>query len=87
MEVLFHNETTAFIQDMSKLLSETVKQHHIVDSGHNILDELNDKVKIHMNEISKSTKNTNDLTDNLYSEGKDFAVDLIHLALAKKRKN
>ncbi|MBW9150980.1 methyl-accepting chemotaxis protein [Clostridium estertheticum] len=69
MEVKFHNENTGFIQDMSKLLSETVKQHHIVDSDHNILGELTDKVKIHMNEISKSTKNTNDLTDNLYSEG------------------
>ncbi len=68
-EVQFHNETTSFIQDMSKLLSETVKQHHIVDSDHIILGELADKVKIHMNEISQSTKNTNDLTDNLYSEG------------------
>ena len=69
MEVQFHNENTGFIQDMSKLLSETVKQHHIVDSDHNILGKLTDKVKIHMNEISNSTKNTNDLTDNLYSEG------------------
>jgi len=69
MEDQFHNETTGFIQDMSKLLSETVKQHHIVDSDHNILGELADKVKIHMNEISQLTKNTNDLTDNLHLEG------------------
>lgn len=69
MEDKFHNETTGFIQDMSNLLSGTVKQHHIVDSDHNILGELTDKVKIHMNEISKLTKNTNDLTDNLHLEG------------------
>ncbi|MBU3113720.1 methyl-accepting chemotaxis protein [Clostridium lacusfryxellense] len=69
MDDKFHNETNGFIQDMSNLLSGTVKQHHIVDSDHNILGELTDKVKIHMNEISKLTKNTNDLTDNLHLEG------------------
>lgn len=69
MEDKFHSQTTGFIQDMRNLLSGTVKQHHIVDSDHNILGELTDKVKIHMNEISKLTKNTNDLTDNLHLEG------------------
>ncbi|MBX4268247.1 methyl-accepting chemotaxis protein [Clostridium estertheticum] len=68
-EVQFHNETTSFIKDMSKLLSETVKQHHIVDSDHNVLGELADKVKVHMNEISNLTKNTNALTDSLHLEG------------------
>lgn len=68
-EVQLHNENIGFIQDMSKLLSETVKQHHIVDSEHNVLGELSSKLKIHMNEISHLTKNTNNLTDNLYSEG------------------
>jgi methyl-accepting chemotaxis protein len=68
-EVKFHNETKGFIQDMSKLLVETVKQHHIVDSEHDVLDELANKVKIHMNEISDLTKNTNSLTDSLYLEG------------------
>ena len=68
-EVQFHNETINFIQDMSRLLAETVKQHHIVDSEHSILGELADKVKIHMNEISHLTKNTNNLTYNLSSQG------------------
>lgn len=65
----FHNETNSFIKDMSKLLAETVKQHHIVDSEHEILGELADQVKVHMNEISSLTENTNDLTNKLYSEG------------------
>ena len=68
----FHNETNGFIQDMSKLLAETVKQHHIVDNEHDVLGQLFDKVKIHMNEISNLTKNTNGLTDRLYSEGNNL---------------
>lgn len=70
--VQVHNETNGFIQDMSKLLAETVKQHHIVDNQHDILGQLSDKVKIHMNEISDLTKNTNGLTDKLYSEGNNL---------------
>src|SRR5471030_966239 len=68
----FNNETNSFIKDMSKLLAETVKQHHIVDNEHDVLGELFDKVKIHMNEISNLTKNTNGLTDRLYSEGNNL---------------
>lgn len=68
-EVKFHDETKGFIKEMSKLLGETVKQHHVVDSDHDVLDELASKVKIHMNEISHLTKNTNGLTDSLYLEG------------------
>lgn len=68
-EVQFHNETKDFIQDISKLLGDTVKQHHIVDSEHDVLGELANKVKLHMNKISDLTKNTNGLTDNLYAEG------------------
>lgn len=67
--VQFHNDTNSFIKDMSKLLGEAVKQHHIVDSEHEILGELADQVKVHMNEISSLTENTNDLTNKLYSEG------------------
>lgn len=68
----FDNETNGFIQDITKLLVETLKQHHIVDNEHNILGELFDKVKIHMNEISNLTQNTNSLTDKLYSEGNNL---------------
>lgn len=64
----FHNETKGFIKDISKLLVETVKQHHIVDSEHDILGELASDVKIHMNEISNLTIDTNGLTDRLHSE-------------------
>lgn len=68
----FHSETSSFIQDISKLLAETVKQHHIVNNEHDVLAQLFDKVKIHMNEISNLTKNTNDLTDRLYSVGNNL---------------
>lgn len=71
-ETQFHEETNDFIQDMSKLLAETVKQHHIVDNEHDVLGQLFQKVKIHMNEISDLTKNTNGLTDRLYSEGNNL---------------
>ncbi|BCZ46713.1 methyl-accepting chemotaxis protein [Clostridium gelidum] len=71
-EEAVHKETNNFIQDMSKLLAETVKQHHIVDNEHDVLGHLFQKVKIHMNEISDLTKNTNDLTDRLYSEGNNL---------------
>ena len=64
-----YNDNKGIIQDMSKLLAETVKQHHIVDNQHDVLGQLSDKVKVHMNEISNLTKNTNDLTDRLYSGG------------------
>lgn len=52
-EVQFENETNSFIQGMSALLAETVKQHYIVNSEHYILGELADNVKAHMNEISR----------------------------------
>jgi methyl-accepting chemotaxis protein len=68
-EVRFHNETKDFVQDISKLLGDTVKQHHIVDSEHDVLGELANKISIHMDEISDLTRNTNGLTDSLYSEG------------------
>ncbi|MGK0467980.1 methyl-accepting chemotaxis protein [Clostridium sp.] len=68
-EVRFHNETKDFVQDISKLLGDTVKQHHIVDSEHDVLGELASKIGIHMDEISDLTRNTNGLTDSLYSEG------------------
>lgn len=68
----FYNETSDFIQKMNELLSETVKQHYIVDDEHEVLEKLADKVKIHMNEISNLTESTNDLTDKLYSAGNNL---------------
>lgn len=68
----FHNESNDFIQDISKLLVETVKQHHVVDDEHDVLSELADEVKIHMNEISNLTQSTNDLTEKLYLGGNNL---------------
>lgn len=65
----FNDETNGFIQQMSKLLVATVKQHHIVDDEHDVLSSLADDVKGHMSEISNLTKSTNDLTDKLHLEG------------------
>ena len=66
------DETNNFFQKMSKLLTGTVEQHHMVDDQHDVLGKLADKVKVHMNEISSLTENTNDLTDKLYSEGNNL---------------
>lgn len=70
--IQFQNEANEFLHEMSELLTKTVKQHHIVDDEHNVLGKLADKVKIHMNEISNLTKNTNELTDRLYTEGNNL---------------
>jgi methyl-accepting chemotaxis protein len=66
------DETNNFFQKMSKLLTETVKQHHMVDDQHDVLGKLTDEVKVHMSEISNLTENTNGLTDKLYSEGNNL---------------
>lgn len=66
------DETNDFVQEMSKSLARIVKQHHIVDDEHDVLGKLADEVKMHMNEISSLTENTNDLTDKLYSEGNNL---------------
>ena len=66
------DETSNFIQKMSKLLTGTVKQHHMVDNQHNVLGQLADEIKVHMSEISSLTENTNDLTDKLSSEGNNL---------------
>jgi len=68
-EVQFHNETNDFIQDMSKLLAEISKQQHIINSEHDVLGDLTGNVKTHMSVISNLTTSTNDLTDNLSSQG------------------
>lgn len=68
-EYEYHNETNGFIKKISKLLVETVKQHHIVDDEHEVLSDLADDIKVHMSEISDLTKSTNNLTDKLYLEG------------------
>lgn len=68
----FDHETNNFIQDIIKMLVKTVKQHHIVDNDHDVLSQLFDNIGLHMSEISHSTKNTNQLTDRLYSEGNNL---------------
>ncbi|PRR83791.1 methyl-accepting chemotaxis protein [Clostridium vincentii] len=85
--IQFHNETNGFIKDMSNLVAKTVKQHHIVDSEHDVLGQLTDKVKIHMIEISQLTKNTNRLTDDLCLEGNkliDITEDTVKKSHAGK---
>ncbi|OOM16106.1 methyl-accepting chemotaxis protein [Clostridium saccharobutylicum] len=64
-----NNEAKSFIQDMSNLLAETVKQNHNVNNEHDILGKLTQKVKVHMDEISSLTQSTNGLTDKLSSQG------------------
>lgn len=64
-----NNEAKSFIQEMSNLLAETVKQNHNVNNEHDMLGKLTQKVKVHMDEISNLTQSTNGLTDKLSSQG------------------
>ncbi len=78
------NETKSFLQNISKLLADTVTQHHIVDNEHNVLGDLANKVKTHMNEISKLTTNTNGLTDILYNDGNKL-IDITENTVDKSK--
>jgi methyl-accepting chemotaxis protein len=67
---------------MKNLLRSTIKQHHSVNSQHDGLAELAEKIKLHMNSISKLTAKTNLSTDNLYKACK--ALDIITEETVKK---
>jgi methyl-accepting chemotaxis protein len=64
-----YKEVTEFIQLMKSLLKGTVKQHLKVNTQHDDLAKLTDKVKIHMKVISDLTNKTNEATKTLCSEG------------------
>ncbi|WP_160677326.1 methyl-accepting chemotaxis protein [Clostridium sp. C8-1-8] len=66
---VFREETIEFIESANKLLSETVGQHKVVNDQHNVLVELTDTVKNHMDNISSLSRKTIDSTDNLNFEG------------------
>ncbi|GKU26555.1 methyl-accepting chemotaxis protein [Clostridium folliculivorans] len=61
----FKEQTIQFIESANKLLSETVGQHNIVNEQHNVLVDLADQVKSHMDNISELSKETINSTDNL----------------------
>jgi methyl-accepting chemotaxis protein len=61
----FKEQTIDFIESANKLLSETVGQHNIVNEQHNVLVDLTDQVKGHMDNISELSKETIHSTDNL----------------------
>lgn len=62
-------ETIGFIDSMDKLLKDTLHQNHVVNSQHEVLDDLTENIKNHMNEIGDLTSSTNASTDSLYAKG------------------
>ncbi|GFZ32195.1 methyl-accepting chemotaxis protein [Clostridium zeae] len=65
----FKEQTIQFIESANKLLSETVGQHNIVNEQHNVLVDLADQVKGHMDNISELSKETINSTDKLNLDG------------------
>jgi methyl-accepting chemotaxis protein len=62
-------ETINYIDSMDKLLKDTLHQNHVVNSQHEVLDDLTQNIKNHMNEIGNLTSSTNASTDSLYAKG------------------
>lgn len=62
-------ETIRFIDSMDKILKDTLHQNHVVNSQHEVLDDLTENIKNHMNEIGDLTSSTNASTDSLYAKG------------------
>jgi methyl-accepting chemotaxis protein len=79
---MIKNKTDDFIRSMNRLLKSTVKQHHSVNSQHNGLAELAEKIKYHMDSISKFTLRTNLSTDDLYKAS--IELDAITKETVKK---
>lgn len=66
-------EAKEFIRSTTGMLEDVVKQHHIVNSQHQELAGLANKVKTHMKSIFNLTIDTNKSTDDLYAESKKLA--------------
>lgn len=65
----FKIETTGFIDSIDKLLKDTLHQNHVVNAQHDVLDDLTENIKNHMNVIGDLTSSTNASTDSLYAKG------------------
>lgn len=64
-----YNEIDNFIKSEKKLLKDTVEQQTRVNSQHDDLINLTDKIQDHMRTVSELTYKTNESTSDLYSEG------------------
>jgi methyl-accepting chemotaxis protein len=65
----FYKDTIALLGYLKKLLKDAINQHHVVNSQHNDLADLTEKVKNHMDVISDLNSEINKATDSLNSEG------------------
>lgn len=63
-------EIIGFMESISKLLKDTVKQHNRVNRQHDDLANLTEEVQNHMSIISGLTCKTNKATEDLHLEGK-----------------
>jgi methyl-accepting chemotaxis protein len=64
-----HRNMVSFIETIKTTVKEITKQHNMVNSQHDDLADLTNEVKVKMTIISELTKQTNNSTDELFSEG------------------
>lgn len=64
-----NDETIAFLKEINAQIEEIIDQHHVVNGGHEVLAELTRKMESQMNKALELTKETNESTSKLYSQG------------------
>lgn len=64
-----NDETIVFLKEINKQIEEIIEQHHVVNGGHEVLAELTCKIESQMNKALELTKETNESTSKLYSQG------------------
>ena len=64
-----NDETIAFLKQINAQIEEIIDQHHVVNGGHEVLNELTRKMESQMNKVLQLTKETNESTSKLYTQG------------------
>lgn len=66
------NDTIEFLKKMSTQIEEIIKQHHKVNSEHEVLAQLAGQIEEQMKLLSSLTARTNESTDKLFNQGKSL---------------
>ncbi len=64
-----NDETIAFLKQINAQIEEIIDQHHVVNGGHEVLNELTRKMESQMNKVLQLSKETNESTSKLYTQG------------------
>lgn len=66
-----NDDTIEFLRNINKQIEEIIEQHNVVNGGHEVLAELTRKMEGQMNKALQLTKETNESTSKLYSQGEN----------------